>query len=64
MIYGVGHRCSADPTFQWLWCRPAVVALIQPLASEPLYTTGVALKRPKNKTKTKTKTIHWNITLP
>ena len=28
----------------WLCCRPAAVALIQPLAWEPPYATGVALK--------------------
>ena len=33
----------------WLWCRPAAVALIRPLAWEPLYAMGVALKRPKKK---------------
>ena len=31
----------------WLWCRPAPVALIGPLAWEPPYTAGVALKRKK-----------------
>ena len=33
-----------------LWCRSAVVATIQPLAWEPPYAAGVALK---NKQKTK-----------
>ena len=28
----------------WLWCRPEVVALIQPLARELPHATGVALK--------------------
>ena len=28
----IGHRCSSDPELLWLWCRPAAVALIQPLA--------------------------------
>jgi len=28
-----------------LWCRPAAVALIQPLAWEPPYGVGMALKR-------------------
>ena len=32
-----------------LWCRPAAVALIPPLAWEPPYVTGVSLKRPKKK---------------
>ena len=39
---GVGHRRSSDPALLWLWCRPAATALIQPLAWEPPYATGVA----------------------
>ena len=31
----------------WLWCRPAVVALIQPLAWEPPFAMVAALKRLK-----------------
>ena len=27
-ISGVGHRCSSDPEWLWLWCRQAAVALI------------------------------------
>ena len=30
-------------TLLWLWCRPAAVALIRPLAQEPPYVVGVAL---------------------
>ena len=30
-----------------LWCRPAAVALIELLAWEPPYATGVALKKKK-----------------
>ena len=33
----------------WLWCRPAAVALIQPLAWELPYAMGVALKSKKIK---------------
>ena len=33
----------------WLWCRPAAVALIGPLAQEFPYATGVPLKRGKKK---------------
>ena len=29
---GVGHRHSSDLTLLWLWCRPAAVSLIRPLA--------------------------------
>ena len=52
MSCGVGHRRGSDPSLLWLWCRPAAVALIGPLAREPPYAAGVALKRQKrNKTK-------------
>ena len=37
-----------DLALLWLWCRPAGVALIQPLAWEPPHAVGVALKS-KNK---------------
>ena len=43
MSCGVGHRHGSDLTL--LWCRPAAVAPIQPLAWEPPYATGAALKR-------------------
>ena len=44
---GVGCRHGSDPKFLWLWCRPAAIAPIRPLAWEPPYAMGVALKRPK-----------------
>ena len=40
----VGRRCGSDPVLLLLWCRLAAVALIQPLACEPLYAVGAALK--------------------
>ena len=43
-----------DPRLLWLWCRLAAVALIRPLAWEPPYALGVALKSKKQKTKNKT----------
>ena len=43
------------PALLWLWCRLAATALIRPLAWEPPYATGVALKRPKKKKKKKAK---------
>ena len=49
MSHGVGHRRSSDPALLWLWCRPAAMAPIRPLAWEPPYATGAALKRPKKK---------------
>ena len=37
----------------WLWCRLAAVALILPLAWEPLYAVSAALNKTKQKQKTK-----------
>ena len=36
-----------DPVLLWMWCRPAAVALIWPLAWELPYAAGVALKSVK-----------------
>ena len=36
-----------DLVSRGLWCRPAAVALIQPLAWEPPYAAGAALKNKK-----------------
>ena len=49
MSCGVDHRHGSDPELLWLWRRPAVVAPIRPLAWEPPYAVGVALKRQKKK---------------
>ena len=38
-----------DLALLWLWCRPAAIAPIGPLAWEPPYAAGVALKRQKEK---------------
>ena len=43
MSYDVVCRPGSDPTLLWLWCWPAAVTLIGPLAWEPLYMAGVAL---------------------
>ena len=51
MSCGVGHRCGSDLALLWLWCRPAAVALRRPLAWEPPYAMGVALKGQKKKKK-------------
>ena len=37
-----------DPAWPWLWWRPAAGAPIPPLAWEPPYAAGAALKRKKN----------------
>ena len=39
---GVGLRRSSDLALLWLWHGPAVVAVIQPLARELPYATGMA----------------------
>ena len=44
MSCGVGLRCGSDLPLLWLWHRPAAAALIRPLAWEPPYATGTALK--------------------
>ena len=47
-----------DPALLWLWCRPAAIAPIRPLAWEPPYAAGAALikaKRQKKKIKKKRK---------
>ena len=51
MSCGVDRRRGSDPAWLWLWCRPAAVAPIQPLAWELPYAMGATLK---NKQKIKT----------
>ena len=50
MSCSVGHRHGSDLALLWLLCRPAATAQIRPLAWEPPYAMGAALK---NKTKQK-----------
>ena len=49
MSCGIGHRRGSDPMLLWLWHRPMATAPIPPLAWEPPYAVGVALKRQKKK---------------
>ena len=51
MSCDVGCRCSSDPAWQWLWYRLMATALNGPLAWEPPYASGVALRRQKDKKK-------------
>ena len=51
MSRGVGCRCGWDPELLWLWHRWAATAPVEPLAWEPPYAAGAALKRPKKKKK-------------
>ena len=44
MHCGVGRRWGSDPLLLWLWCRPAAVAPIRPLAWKLPYAAGTALK--------------------
>ena len=49
MSCAVGCRRGSDPKLLWLWCRPVAVALTGPLAWDPPYAVGVALKKTRNK---------------
>ena len=49
MSCGVGRKLGSDPVLLWLWCKPEAIALIRPLAGEPPYAAGAALKRGKEK---------------
>ena len=51
MSCGVGRRLGLDLVL--LWHRPVATAPIQPLAWEPPYAVGAALKRQKDKKKKK-----------
>ena len=47
---GVGQRCDSDLVLLlWLGCRPADEALIQPIAWELPYASGVTLKKKKKR---------------
>ena len=47
MSCGVDRRHGSDPMLLWLWCGLVAIALIQPLALEPPYAVGAALKKKK-----------------
>ena len=49
MSYDAGCRCSSSLALLWLWCRPAAVAPVRPLAWEPPYAADAALKSQKKK---------------
>ena len=51
MSCGVGCSRGLDPALLWLWHRPGATAPIQPLAWEPPYASGTALKDKKTHTK-------------
>ena len=53
MSCGVGLRLGSDLALLWLWCRPEATAPIGPLAWEPPYAMGAALKKRRKKEKEK-----------
>ena len=53
MSCGVGCRRGSDLVLLWLWHRLAAIAPIRPLAWEPPYASGAALKRTTKKKKKK-----------
>ena len=55
MSCGVGHRHGSNLALLWLWCRLAAAAQIIPLAWEPPYAMGAALKGQEIKDKKKKK---------
>ena len=57
LIPGLAQRAK-DLAMLWLWCRPAAVAPIRPLAWEPPYAAGTALGKKKKK-----KTSCWMYTI-
>ena len=50
---GVGHRRGSDLALLWLWHRPVATALIRPLAWEPPYALGAAVRGQKTRKKKK-----------
>ena len=45
---GIGHRHSSNPLLLWLWRRLVATVLIEPLAWEPPFAAGAALKEKKS----------------
>ena len=63
MNCGVGRRRSSDPALLWLWHKLEATALIQPLAWEPSYAMGEALKKKTKKALCKLVKCHINTKL-
>ena len=51
----MGCRRGSDPALLWLWCRPAAIAPIRPLAWEPPSAPEAALEMAKRQKKKKKK---------
>ena len=45
---GVGHRCCSDLVLLWPWHKPVATDPIRPLAWEPPFAVGAALKKEKH----------------
>ena len=58
LIPGLAHWVK-DPVLLWLWRRPVATAPIGPLAWEPPYALGAALKKTKDKTKQRRGRMEW-----
>ena len=56
MSCGVDHRRGSDLALLWLWHGPVATAVIRPLAWEPPYAAGAALKGQKAEKKKK---LYW-----
>ena len=63
MSCGVGNRRGLDLALLWLWRSLAATAPIRPLAWEPPYAAGAALKSKTKQNKTLSK-WHWGNWLP
>ena len=62
MSCGVGCRRGSDPALLWPWRRPVATAPIGPLAWEPPYAIGAALKKKiinKNDWNWSSPVTHW-----
>jgi len=59
---GVGHRLGSDLVLLWLWCRPAAIAPIRPLAWKPPYAADVAIIKEKEKEKERNNTLPFPVT--
>ena len=57
MSGGVGRRRGLDPPLLWLWYRPAATARIRPLAWDPPYAAGEALKKKDKKNSRETQSL-------
>ena len=61
MSCGVGLRRGSDLALLWLWHRLVATAPIRPLAWEPPYAVGAALKRKKRQKKKPNWLSYWQV---